>query len=183
MVSRRGATELVYRRVDRGEAALRNALASLDAVPAERFPLRELGGDPWVLATGDEARLLRSLRDGAEPLGEITQQIFQGLITSADRVYILEDRGGRGPRRRVYSPASDRELELESDLLHPLASGVDVDRYAFRRLRHLLLFPYRRDGAAMRLLATEELEALPLTAAYLRARGDAAWPRARKDGP
>jgi hypothetical protein len=168
VLSRRGATELVYRRVDRGEAALRNALASLDAVPAERFPLRELGDDPWVLATGDEARLLRSLRGGAEPLGEVTSGIFTGLQTSADPIYVLEDRGGRGPRRRVYSPASDRELELESNLLQPLASGSDVDRYAFHRLRHLLLFPYRRDGAAMRLLTTEELEALPLTAAYLR---------------
>jgi hypothetical protein len=42
-----------------------------------------------------------------------------------------------------------------------------VERYAFRRLDQLLLFPYRRDGDEMRLLRPAELAALPLTAAYL----------------
>ncbi|HEV2772140.1 MAG TPA: N-6 DNA methylase [Thermoleophilaceae bacterium] len=179
VLSRRPSAELVYRRVGRGEPALREALAGLDAVQAERFPLRELGGDPWVLATGDEACLLRSLRGGAEPLGEVTEQIFQGLITSADPIYILEDRGARGPHRRVYSRASEREVELESELLHPLASGSDVDRYAFGRLGSVLLFPYRREGEAMRLLNPEEISSLPLTAAYLREHEEALRGRER----
>lgn len=168
VLSRHPSAELIYRRVGRGEPALREALASLDAVQAESFPLEELSDDPWVLATGEEARLLRSLREGAEPLGEVTAGIFTGLQTSADPIYILEDRGARGPYRRVYSPASELELELESELLHPLASGGDVNRYAFARLGSVLLFPYRREGEAMRLLRAEELSSFPLTAAYLR---------------
>jgi len=101
-LSRRPGSELVYPRVGRGERERQQALTSFDAVPAQRFALRELGSDPWVLATGEEARLLRALADGAERLGDVAKQIFQGLITSAGLEYIVEDMGRRGAVRRVY---------------------------------------------------------------------------------
>lgn len=168
VLERGGGSDLTYRRVERGADALRRALAGLDGVPAWRFPARELGAEPWMLATGEEARLLTALRRGAERLDAVTAGIFTGLQTSADPIYIVEDRGRRAGRRVVYSRASNRELELEPDLLHPLASGGDVQRYAFRPLGSLLIFPYHRDGDERRLLARDELAALPLTAAYLR---------------
>jgi hypothetical protein len=97
----------------------------------------------------------------------VTSGIFTGLQTSADPIYIVEDRGRRGRSRVVYSRASAEEHELEPGLLHPLASGIDVERYAFRSLEKLLLFPYRRDGGEMRLVTADELAELPLTHAYL----------------
>lgn len=167
LADRRGGRALAYRRV-RGDAdEARRALTGPARLPAATYPVGELGGDPWVLATGEEGRLLREMARGAQRLEDVTGQIFTGLQTSADAVYVIEDRGRRGDRRVVYSRASERELELEPDLLHPLASGVDTDRYAFRPLRSLLLFPYRREPEGMRLLTVEELEGLPLTAAYL----------------
>jgi hypothetical protein len=84
--------------------------------------------------------------------------VFQGLITSADRVYILEDRGRRAGVQRVFSRASGEEHDLEPTLLHSLASGKDLDRYGFKALRHMLLFPYRRgEDGEMRLVSHEEL--------------------------
>ncbi|MEX2196788.1 MAG: N-6 DNA methylase [Thermoleophilaceae bacterium] len=166
VLRRHGGNELTYRRVGRGADDLRRALASLDTAPGASFSVTELGQDPWVLATGEEAELLRALRGGSERLDSVTTQIFQGLVTSADPIYVVEDRGQRGDRRIVYSRASDRELELEPDLLHQLASGIDVERHAFRPLRSLVLFPYRHDGDEMRLLRDDELAALPRTAAY-----------------
>ena len=167
LLDRAGRSELTYRRVERDPEKLTDVLESLDRAPAQSFELQTLGSDPWVLATGEEARLLGYLRERCERLDEVTTQIFQGLITSADPIYVLADRGMRGGRRVVYSKALDAELELEPELLHPLASGVDVERYAFRPLGSLLLFPYQRDDGAMRLLTPEELASLPLTAAYL----------------
>lgn len=126
-----------------------------------------LGGGPWVLASGPARELIDGLSVGAVPLGELVESIFTGLQTSADPVYIVEDRGVRAGGRLAYSRASDRELLLEPDLLHPLASGTEVARYAFERLGDLLLFPYRRGDGGMELLPPDELERLPLTAAYL----------------
>jgi hypothetical protein len=72
------------------------------------------------------------------------------LQTSADPIYILEDRGMRGALR-VLADKESRETELEPDLVHPIASGPDVERYALKVLRNALIFPYKRDGHAMRL--------------------------------
>ncbi len=167
VLDRGGRPELTYRRVEQDPVMLTDVLESLDRAPAQSFDLAALGSDPWVLATGEEARLLRDLSEHGERLDEVTAGIFTGLQTSADPVYVLSDRGRRGGRQAVYSQASGRELELEPDLLHPLASGVDVERYAFAPLGNLLLFPYRREEGAMRLVTPEELSGLPLTAAYL----------------
>lgn len=157
-----------YRRV-RGRAPdVRRALIDLDAAPSGRFEADRFGADPWILATGEEAALVRTATEGSERLGDVTGGIFTGLQTSADPVYILEDRGERGGRRMVYSKASGRELELEPELLHPLASGTDVERYAFRPLRQLLLFPYGRTDGKVRLLSPAELAERPLTESYLR---------------
>ncbi len=163
-----GVEELAYRRLTGAREHVFEGLSSAGSIPAERFVTRDFGRDPWVLVPPEEATVLRSAADGAESLDEVTRQIFQGLITSADDVYVLDDRGWRGDRRLVWSRASGRELELEPDLLHPLASGVDVERYAFRPLGSLLLFPYRREGEHMRLLHEDELAALELTNGYLQ---------------
>lgn len=157
-----------YRRVRGGPEAVRRTLVNLDALPAESYASADLGAEPWVLATGPEADLLRHLRRGSARLDEVTAQIFQGLITSADPVFILEDRGWDGSRRRVWSRASARELTLEPDLLHPLASGGDVQPYALGPLDALLLFPYRRnEKGGMDLLTATELAVLPATNSYL----------------
>ena len=70
---------------------------------------------------------------------------------------------------KVVTTKGGAELELEPDLLRPLASGPDVERYALRTLDSLLLFPYRREEGVMRLVTEAELEALPLTWRHLSA--------------
>ena len=182
LLDRAGNEEFTYRRVTGDAQTVRRIITNIDAVPSERFAVASLGADPWVLAAGEEARILERVRAGAERLdGDgITRAIFTGLQTSADDVYIVEDRGQLGPNRLVYSRASDEEFELEPELLHALASGVDTDRFAFHALPNVLLFPYRRSGGEMRLLTVDELDALPLTARYLRQHEESL--RARENG-
>lgn len=168
ILARDGASNVDYRRLKGDARAVRAALVDLDNAPAEHYAAKHLGGDPWTMATGEESRVLRAASKGCAQLKEVTDQIFQGLITSADAIYILEDRGLRGSSRLVYSRASEREIELEPELLHRLASGTDAERYAFKPLRNLLLFPYRDEDEAVRLMTADELSQLPLTNAYLR---------------
>jgi Eco57I restriction-modification methylase/N-6 DNA Methylase len=180
ILDRGGRAEFAYRQI-RGDAeAVRRTMVNVDGLPSGQFTIDAVGGDPWVLATGEDARMLDAVRAGAERLDAVTASIFTGLQTSADLIYIVEDRGRQGLNRLVYSRAAGAEIELEPDLLHRLASGGDVDRYAFRSLGNLLLFPYRRRGAEMRLLTPDELSALPQTHAYLSRHEDAL--RAREAG-
>lgn len=168
VLDRQGVPELAYRRIRGLREEVLDELSTPTTIPAQRFVTRALGSEPWLLVPPEEAALIEVARARSERLDAVTEQIFQGLITSADSVYVLEDRGERAGLRVVWSRASGRELELEPDLLHPLASGIDAERYAFRSLPTMLLFPYVRDGDAMRLLREDELSTLPLTDAYLR---------------
>jgi len=179
ILERDGAARLRYRRVPAGGRTVGEALEAADSVDPEEYDPAAFGADPWVLAVGEEAEVLRAASVGSERLGDVTSQIFTGLQTSADHIYILENRGRRGDRRVVFSRASDRELELEADLLKPLASGIDVDPYAFPPLGDLLLFPYRREGDGMRLVTEQELSALPATSEYLREHEEALRGRER----
>jgi len=161
-----GSESFGYRKVV-GEAPGIPTPREIERAAANNFAVAGLGEDPWVLAAGIDREILDAARRDSVPLSAITTSIFTGVQTSADAIYILEDRGAAAGGRRVYSRAAERELVLEEDLLHPLASGTDVDRHAFSTIDQLLLFPYRRENGAMRLLNGGELAALPRTSEYL----------------
>lgn len=144
-------------------------VAQIERATPSSFSLAELGKGPWILVSPSERRIVEAAAAGAEPLESVTRQIYQGLITSADSVFHFEDLGTVGGLRRVRSKASGEPIELEPDLLHPLASGTDTHRYAFASLRQLLLFPYGPgEDEAFGLLNWSEIEARPRVAAYLR---------------
>ena len=166
VLDKAGHDDLSYRRVRSQVGGVPSPREIEDATP-ESFNLGELDAEPWVLVSGKARHLMENSSSDSITLGEATEQIFQGLITGADPIYIVKDRGFRGDGRLVYSKALDGELLLEPDLLHPLSSGAEVERYAFGPLGSLLLFPYRRNGGRMQLISDTELAELPRTAAYL----------------
>ncbi|HKF82110.1 MAG TPA: N-6 DNA methylase [Solirubrobacterales bacterium] len=162
-----GQGQFVYRKVSEPAEGI-PVPRGVEEAEAETFNTGDLGSDPWVLVAGEVKRLLDAIRRNSVPLGEVTRQIFQGLITGADQVYLLEDRGSSSEGQVVYSKASEHELILEPDLLHRLASGADVGRYAFSGTSSLILFPYQVTGGMASLMSETELGEFPRTEQYLR---------------
>jgi hypothetical protein len=181
VLSTAGSAEVSYRRMAGSRSAVRRALGA--AGGGEPFPAEHLTAEPWLLATGPERRLIDHMRSGAERLDSVTRQIFQGLITSADPVYILEDQGLWRSHGRLYSRALRREIELEPDLLHPLASGGDVEPYALLPLRSWLLFPYVGGGEHGACRVGGHRASAPHRRLPPGQRAGAASARARTDGP
>ncbi|MDQ3571458.1 MAG: Eco57I restriction-modification methylase domain-containing protein [Actinomycetota bacterium] len=172
-------TTLEYRRLSC--AIDGDPIAQIEETEPSEFEFADLCEAPWMLVTPSEGRVLEAAQRDSEPLGEVAAGIFTGLQTNADDIYIVEDLGESRGLRRVRSKASDRVIELEPDLLHPLASGPDVERYSFTPLRHLLLFPYRRtDAGEMELVPWNRIEELAYTARYLREHEDALRGRERR---
>lgn len=167
ILDRSGQDELEFAQVRGSSADVRRAVAARELPPAVGYRTADLGDAPWILVPSDERAILDRMASSGAPLEAVTAQIFQGLITSADPLYILEDRGEHGGSR-VVAAKDGVEFELEPDLLHPLASGPDVERYALRTLTSLLLFPYAETDGAMQLLSEDALRALPRTWEYLR---------------
>ena len=131
-------------------------------IPQDRF-----GASEWHFSVGPGAALLDRVRTSDLKLGDVAD-IFVGLQTSADDVFIL-DVIREGPRvTHALSKASDGPVKLESTLLHPLVSGTDVKAYGDLPRRQVILFPYVVEDETARLIPLETLQrSHPRSAAYL----------------
>lgn len=113
-------------------------------------------GDRWLLLTGEERALIDRLYERCNRLDDPahTEQIFQGLITSADAIYHLRR---LGPGRYLCTPKGDDapppyEVTIEDDLMKPLVSGAEAKRYVEPITETYLLFPYELDAEGVSLI-------------------------------
>ncbi len=100
----------------------------------------------WLMATGEDRALIERLARDCMRLDDsnLTTAIFQGLITSADKVYHLRK---LGTNTYECCPANRPSyvVELEDALMKPLVSGAEAQRYELPETETYLLFPYVRD--------------------------------------
>ena len=123
----------------------------------------------WNFVVGPGAPLIERLSAMPVKLQDVTSRIFQGLKTSADKIYIVHEIERKASRIKIYSRQRETEYWLEPDLLHPLIKGGDSKRYSLVRTCRLILFPYAPQGSDRALLIPESTfrTAYPLTWAYL----------------
>jgi hypothetical protein len=138
----------------------RDAIEAADASSGDLdklafHPVSYAGRGPgaWALLPQREQDILDTMRAGSVTLAEASQQIFQGLITSADAVYHLIKLGPG----RYYSKALERDVEIEDELMKPLISGEDAVPFATPPTAKYLLFPYLLTGDECRLFTAKEM--------------------------
>jgi predicted type IV restriction endonuclease len=130
-------------------------------IPADKVPLE----DDWNFVPGPGGALFDRLRALPTKLEDVTDRIFQGLKTSADKIYIIREQDRQQGKLKIYSPEKDAEYWLEPDLLHPLIKGGDSRRYHLSTTDRLILFPYQ--DAKLISNATFRKQ-YPLTWTYLK---------------
>ena len=141
----------------KGESEIKNWLSGFEEELFE-ISTSKLGENAWILVSKKEGEVLKKMESVSVKLEDVVEQIFQGLITSADDVYILELISDEFSHYRVYSKALKREVLLEKELLKPLITGEDIERYFVKESRKLLLFPYRVSGERAELIPENELK-------------------------
>ena len=126
--------------------------------------------EEWSFIVGPGTELFDRLSEMPVRLEHETSRIFQGLKTSADKIYTLEERGTAADGIvTIYSRSLEKELGLEAAPLKPLLSGKHVRRYATLETRQLLLFPYGvSDGKAELIPADKFEQDYPRCWAYLQ---------------
>ncbi len=133
----------------------------------------------WNFAAGEGAALMRRLSRLPLRLGDVAD-IFVGVQTSADEVFILDFVGETNTELRLLSRSLNREVRLEKGLMKPIVSGVDVKRFAPLPSRQYILFPYKVAQERATLLAFSEIaRAYPQVAQYLRDNRDRLQDRER----
>jgi SAM-dependent methyltransferase len=128
---------------------------------------KDVTADEWNFSVGAGADLFAKLSAIPHKLGDVAN-IFVGLQTSADDVFILDFVAETERTYRLRSKALDSEWAFEKALLRPLASGTDVRRYGRLPNRQYILFPYRVENERAALVEFDTIERQqPKTAAYL----------------
>jgi len=158
-----GSDECRFVKVDDLNAWRADGKATVGAIPPANITSAE-----WDFTVGKSAALFDKLAMMPVKLENVTSRIFQGIKTSADKVYIVEELERKGKKVKVYSREKEAEYWLETDLLHPLIKGGDSKRYHLTRTNRLILFPYANRGDVTELISDTELKTrYPLTWAYL----------------
>lgn len=132
-------------------------------------PAQSITDSDWNFAVGAGAALFDRLQEIPLKLEHVTDRIFQGIKTGADKVYIVEEIERTAKRVRVYSPQQDAQYWLEADLLHSLVKGGDSKRYSLATTNRLILFPYSTVGGDKTTLISEKTlrHSFPLIWSYL----------------
>lgn len=111
----------------------------------------------WAFGTADEEEILEKL-DSYDRLDDICDEIFVGLQTSADPVYIVEVLEDRGDKLKVYSKHKDDNYIIEKGITKPILKGSEIERWAIRGVDYALIFPYDLSGGSADLRPKKEIE-------------------------
>lgn len=138
---------------------------SIETVTKDPMGLSET---EWNFSSRQTGELLEKLQAFPTKLEDVTTRIFQGIKTSADKIYIVKRISGDTDKVQVFSDATGREHWVEQELFHPLIKGGDSEAYLLRETNRLILFPYEEHDGKMRLIpASNFAERFPLTWDYL----------------
>lgn len=119
----------------------------IDTLPSE---------ENWEFMPPVEKDLIDNLKKKSQTLEKCVDQIFQGLVTSADSVYHLE-KIGSNLYRQIGSKGDGLDYKIEDDIMNPLVSGQDARRYEFPEIKKYILFPYKIGSGRPRLYTENEM--------------------------
>ncbi|MEH1876550.1 MULTISPECIES: Eco57I restriction-modification methylase domain-containing protein [unclassified Nostoc] len=123
----------------------------------------------WNFILGKDGELFERLKQMEVKLENVTDRIFQGIKTSADKIYIVQELARQDNLIQVFSKEKQKTYWLESNLLHPLIKGGDSKRYNLSKTNKLIIFPYENQNrSSIKLVPINIIKSkYPLTWNYL----------------
>jgi hypothetical protein len=129
-----------------------------DRMRVGRIPKKQVTEALWSFSFGEEAELFEKLRNVGTTLGDVSKRIFQGVITSADTVFLFKEFEFVGKSKvKVYSKELQEKVVLEENILKHVVRSGDIGRY-YAQPTCLVLFPYKVEKDEARLLSREEIQ-------------------------
>ena len=129
-----------------------------DRMKIGKIPKKQVTEAPWSFSFGEEAELLEKLRNVGTTLGDVSKRIFQGVITSADTIFLFKEFESVGKSKvKVYSKELQEKVVLEANILKRVVRSGDIGQY-YAQPTCLVLFPYKIEKDEARLISREEIE-------------------------
>ncbi|GAA0232907.1 Eco57I restriction-modification methylase domain-containing protein [Halobaculum roseum] len=128
----------------------------------------ELDGDPWVFKSPEVLRVLKKIDEKALSLADATKKIYQGVITSADNTYLVNQIEDRGETTLIENGHGEKAV-VESSLVYPFLKGQDVKRYEPLDPPQSVILPYHSGSTGLEFISEDTLESdYPNTHDYLK---------------
>jgi hypothetical protein len=125
----------------------------------------------WNFGVGSGAALFERLGEMPAKLGDVAR-IFQGLVTGADKAFILERVDRSAPSLVRVRDSVGSERSLEAGILKPFLKNVTVSSFRHPESQHWIIFPYRLRGEQAELIPAKEMaESYPRAWEYLNGKG------------
>lgn len=145
-------------------AAWKSALTGIEG----KFQADAITGAEWNFTVGNARATFEALVRLDRKLGDVAR-IWQGVVTSADRLYVLREVSPEKDGMVEVEGRDGRRWKLEVGCAKPLIMDTSIVRFGFHPPTHRIVVPYRLDGTAQILLTAKELKsATPKVWAYLQ---------------
>lgn len=130
------------------------------AIQVGVLPVTMVTQTPWQFGFGAETAILSKLNSVPNRLADVASRIFQGLVTGADPVFILERKSPvtDGKLVEVYSKALGKNFKIEAGILKPLLKGEEIKRYSAPDWEYWIIFPYNIVNGKADAISKEEME-------------------------
>ena len=134
--------------------------------------------DRWAFPSAKDEPLFLAMERQPLRLRDVAET-FQGVITGADDVFIVELVRNEGGRALVRSRATGEEYWIETGRLAPVVRSRDVRRFERAENRYWLVLTHGEDGSPMpqQALRTD----WPVTFGYLLAAKEKLMKRSKRD--
>ena len=135
----------------------------------EEIRYKRLGSENWNLMSEQKLALFDKLKTQPLTAKKVFSKIFQGIATSADKIYLINGKT-EGDFIKGYSSSLEERVALEKGLMKPLLKGQDVSRYKALENQYYVIFPYiiGKDGSAKEMSETYIQENFPKGYDYLK---------------
>lgn len=95
----------------------------------------------WIFSSAGNKSVLEKLNKQPLRLKDVFSNIFQGIITTNDDIFVLKGEF-KGNHFIGFSKALNKEIILEKNIMKPLLKGEDVNRYMYLSENNYVIYPH-----------------------------------------
>lgn len=135
---------------------------------SRKYKLTHVTEKPWIFGTIETENLVQKIEKITTTLGSISSEIFQGLATTSDPVYIMDYVSETKNEITLYSKTLKQNIVLERNAVKPILKGAQIRRYYLEKPTKYFIFPYILDKGKAILIEPKKFEKnFPKTLKYL----------------
>ena len=115
-------------------------------------------GGTWSFVSDGKRKVIARLRKVRLSLADVSSEIFVGLQTSADPVYITRIIAEDEKFFKILCRKTKKTYKIEKEIVKPVLMGKDIRRWSINWKELGLVFPYCLDGGKASLIHRETLK-------------------------